>query len=208
MSIIDTNLTNTILVPSLDSLVSGHPLTDTNVGKNVRSFNARFEDEERVESKQFQVYINSGSKSVLAGLCEDVKNLLVKRNTDMKRSGGNGTYIVKLPGAISYKEVTFTHFYCDNDVFMNWLINGSNWGGVQKADIEIRVGAQGQTMVYTLRDAFPIAWHLGTMSINAEGLVTNAETVSYTISEDQLMVENVTIAYSRLDYKHVIRPGG
>ncbi len=208
MSIINTNLTNTILIPSLDSLVSGHQLANTNVGKNVRTFNNKFEDEERVESRQFQVFINSGSKSVLAGLCEDVKNLSVKRNTDTKISGGNGSYIVKLPGAISYHAVTFTHFYCDNDVFMNWLINGSGWGGVQKADIEIRVGAQGKNMVYTLRDAFPTAWHLGTMSINPEGLVTNTETVSYTLSEDQIMVENVTIAYSRLDYKHEIMPGG
>ena len=81
------------------------------------------------------------------------------------------------------------------------MINGAEQGGVQKADIEVKVGPDNDHMVYTLRDAFPIGWHLGTLSVNAEGLVTNKETMTYTIDADQLLVENVSIAYGRLDYK-------
>ena len=66
----------------------------------------------------------------------------------------------------------------------------------------VYVGPDKDHMVYTLRDAFPVEWHLGTLSINTEGLVTNKETVTYVIDADQLLVENVRIVYGRLDHKH------
>lgn len=201
MSALDTIINNTILVPASDSLVSGNPLADTEVGKKVREYNNGFETSQKIEARQFQLFIVSGGKSVPAGLCEQVEGLNVTRKVDMKRSGGHGDYLVKLPGALSFGTVKLSHLYCDNDLFLNWMINGADWGGIQKADIEIQVGPDDNHMVYTLRDAFPIEWHLGTLSINTEGLVTNKETLSYTIDSDQLLVENVHIAYGRLDYK-------
>ncbi|MBQ6510321.1 MAG: phage tail protein [Flexilinea sp.] len=201
MSVLDTLTNNTILMPTMDSLVSSNPLPDTPVGKKVQEYNKGFEEKRKVEAKQFELFIVSGEKSVLAGFCEQVEGLSVKRNVDEKRSGGNGEYLVKLPGALSFGVVKLSHLYCENDLFLNWMINGAEQGGVQKADIEVKVGPDNDHMVYTLRDAFPIGWHLGTLSVNAEGLVTNKETMTYTIDADQLLVENVSIAYGRLDYK-------
>ncbi len=202
MAGIDTLLNNTILIPSMDPLVASNPLPDSPIGKKVQEFNTNFDEQETVNSSQFQVYFVSGGKSVLAGMCENIEGLSVSRQVETKKSGGNGDYTVKVPGAVSYSVVKFDHFYSDSDVFMNWLINGADWGGIQKADIEIHVGHEGNKMVYTLRDAFPIKWNLGKMSVNAEGLVTRKETLTYTISEDQILAENVSIAYGRLDYTH------
>ena len=93
--------------------------------------------------------------------------------------------------------------YCDNDLFMNWMINGVNQGGIQRADVELRLGTEDDYMVYTLRDAFPVEWHLGTFSVDLEGKFRSRETLLYTIDADQLLVENVRIAYGRIDYEHV-----
>ena len=203
MSAEKITLTNTILVPSADSLVSKNPLGDATIGADIQSYYNDSASKETVESNQFRIYIVSGQESVPAGFCENIDRLRVNRNVETKRSGGNGDYLVKLPGRLSYEIVIFTHVYCDNDVFMNWLINGADKGGVQRANIEIRVGSENNGMLYTLRDAFPIAWHLGTMSVNTEGLITNRETLKYAIDADTLLVENVTIAYSLLDYQHI-----
>ena len=202
MSILDTITNNTILIPYHDSLVESNPLPETQIGKKVQEYNKNFDDKQKIEAQQFQLYFVSGGKSVPAGLCEKVEGLSVSRQVEEKRSGGNSEYSIKLLGAMTYSVVTLTHLYCDNDLFMEWMINGADRGGVQKADIEIHVGPDKDHMVYTLRDAFPVEWHLGTLSINTEGLVTNKETVTYVIDADQLLVENVRIVYSRLDHKH------
>ena len=208
MSVVDMLLTNTVLIPASDSLVESNPVKPVELADGVAVFNKRLEKEETVQSTQFKVYFISTEKtesstcehSVLAGICEDIKGLRVTRAAEETRTGGNGDYTVKLPGKIAYNAVTLSHFYCDGDLFMNWLINGAGHGGVQRANIEIHVGPH---MVYTLRDAFPIQWNMGTMSINAEGLVTNRETITYSIDGERILVENVTLVYSRLDYVFV-----
>lgn len=202
MSILDTITNNTILVPYHDSLVSSNPLPETTIGKKVQAFNKNFDEFEKIEATLFSLYMVSGGKSVMAGLCEKVSGLTVNRKVDEQRSGGNSGYTVKLPGPLSYAVVSISHLYCNNDLFLEWMINGSDRGGVQKADIELHVGPEKKEhMVYTLRDAFPTEWHLGTMNINAEGLITNKETITYVIDSSQLMVENMKIAYGRLDHK-------
>ncbi len=203
MSVLDTITNNTILMPYHDSLVSGNPLPETPIGKKVQEFNNGFENSQYAESKQFQLFITSGEKSVPAGLCGAVEGLIVSRQVEEKRSGGNGEYLVKLPGPLSFGAVMIRHMYCENDLFMNWMINGANRGGIQKADIELRIGSENDYMVYTLRDAFPIEWHLGTFTVDLEGKYRSRETVLYTIDADQLLIENVRIVYGKMDYKHV-----
>ena len=203
MSVLDTLTNNTILMPYHDSLVDSNPLPETPIGKKIQEFNNTFESGQRAEARQFRLFIASGEKSVPAGLCGAVEGLIVQRQVEEKRSGGNSNYLVKLPGALSFGAVMIRHMYCDNDLFMNWLINGANHGGVQRADIELRVGPDDDYMAYTLRDAFPIEWHLGTFSVDLEGQFRSRETVLYTIDADQLLIENVRIAYGKMDYKHV-----
>ena len=203
MSILDTLTNNTILMPYHDSLVNGNQLPETEIGKKVQGFNTNFQGTQRVESRQFQLFISSGEKSIPAGYCEAIEGLIITRQVEEKRSGGNGGYIIKLPGSLMFGVVMIRHMYCDNDLFMNWMINGSSHGGVQKANIEIHVGPEKDYMVYTLRDAFPVEWHLGTFNIDLEGQFRSRETLLYTINSDQLLVENVRIAYGKMDYRHV-----
>ena len=203
MSILDTITNNTILMPYHDSLVDSNPLPESPIGKKVQGFNNRFDGTQRVEARQFQLFIVSGGKSVPAGYCEAVEGMAVSRQVEEKRSGGNGEYLVKLPGPLSFGVMTIRHLYCDNDLFMNWMINGVNQGGIQRADLEIQVGPDDDHMIYTLRDAFPVEWRLGTFNLDLEGQFRSRETLLYTISEDQLLIENVKIAYGRMDHKHV-----
>ena len=109
---------------------------------------------------------------------------------------------MKLPGPLNYSPVMFMHFYCDNDVFMDWLINGTDHGGIQKATIDIKVGKETDHVVYSLRYAFPITWAIGTMGIDLSGLVLQREVLTYSISENQILVENLTVAYGRMDVSH------
>ena len=203
MSVLDTLTNNTILMPYHDSLVDSNPLPEVPIAKKIQEFNNNFEGSQYAESKQFQLYIASGGKSVPVGLCGAVEGLIVTRQVEEIRSGGNGQYLVKLPGPLSFGNVMIRHMYCDNDLFMNWMINGVNQGGIQRADVELRLGTEDDYMVYTLRDAFPVEWHLGTFSVDLEGKFRSRETLLYTIDADQLLVENVRIAYGRIDYEHV-----
>ncbi len=203
MSILDTLINNTILIPYHDSLVDSNQLPEVQIGNKVQQFNTTFNSDQPTEARQFMLYIDSGEKSVPVGLCGAVEGLIVSRQVDEQRSGGNNAYTVKLPGALSFGAVMIRHMYCDNDLFMNWMINGANRGGVQRADLELRTGSDKDYMVYTMRDAFPIEWHLGTFSADFEGQFRSRETILYTMDADQLLIENVRIAYGRLDYKHV-----
>ncbi len=203
MSIIDTTLTNTVLVPSSDSLVSGHPLPSTTIVKDVEKFATNFNQSLAVFANQFKVYLKSGDKTVYAAYCESIPEIVITRNVETKSSGGRADYQIKLPGAMQYKPVTMVHLVTDNEVFLNWLINGAAQGGIQKADIEIRVGDEKDYMCYTLRDAFPVRWNFGTMAINVSGLVTNHATLTYSIKDGDILVENLDIAYGKIEYKRV-----
>ena len=125
------------------------------------------------------------------------------RTTESRTSGGRGDYQIKLPGNLGFKPIKFIHLVTDNEAFLDWMINGASYGGIQKADIEIRVGEEKDYMCYTLRDAFPIRWNFGTMSINVSGLITNVTTLKYSIREGDIMVEHLDVAYGKMEFKHV-----
>ena len=198
-------LNNTILIPTSGDMTA---LPGSTIATDLQAYHKKVnasglsKKENPYANNSFRVFFNSGDSSIPLKYCESIMLLEVTRNVDSRRSGGNGNYVVKLPGSMNYSPVMFTHFYCDNDVFMSWLINGSDHGGVQKANLEIKVGTETDHVVYTLRDAFPISWALGTMDIDVTGLVTQREVLTYTVSDDQLLVENLTVAYGKMDVSH------
>lgn len=202
MSIIDTTLTNTILIPASDGNASSS-LAETTIVSDIEKFSNNFQKKSEVLGYQFSVYIKSGDKSVKAAYCQDIKHLGVSRTVEQKRTGGNDAYTVNLPGGLTTEVVTFVHLVTDNEVFLNWLINGLNYGGIQMADIEVRVGDENDYMVYTLRDAFPIKWNFGTMSINLNGIATNDSVVTYSLKQGDVIVEYMDLVYGKLDYSHV-----
>ena len=122
---------------------------------------------------------------------------------DSVRSGGNADYVVKLPGALQYESVILVNLYTDNEIFLDWMLNGTDQGGIKKIDIEIRIGTDSNYVVYTLRDAFPVEWNFGTMSVNPSGLVLGRETLTYSIKAGEILVENLTLDYGKLEYKTV-----
>ena len=197
-------LNNTILIPTSGSLSS---LPNSTIGNDLQAYNKLYSmgigsGKQPVPNGSFRVFFNAGGSSVPMKYCEGLMLLEITRNVEARHTGGNGNYVVKMPGSMNYSPVMFNHFYCDNDVFMDWLINGADHGGIQKANIEIKIGQEMDHMVYTLRDAFPISWALGTMDIDLTGLVLQREVLKYTISEDQILVENLTVAYGKMELSH------
>ena len=191
---------NTILIPT-----SGGPaaIPNSTIVEDLQAYQKVYvpKDEDKWDNT-FRVFFNSGDKSIPMKYCQNITLLEVTRNVESRHTGGNGNYVVKLPGPLNYSPVMFMHFYCDNDVFMDWLINGTDHGGIQKATIDIKVGKETDHVVYSLRDAFPISWAIGTMGIDLSGLVLQREVLTYSISENQILVENLTVAYGRMDVSH------
>ena len=66
MSIISTTLTNTILVPYHDSLVSSHQLPKTTIVDDVKRYNTNLRVDEATTEDQFSVYFQDKGKSVKA----------------------------------------------------------------------------------------------------------------------------------------------
>lgn len=189
---------NTILIPT-----SGSPEEPpkASFGTELQAYNKK-DKHQTIKTGEFRVFINIGGASIPMKYCQSIYMLEVRREAEEHRSGGNGNYSAKMPGAMTYSPVQFFHFFCTNDAFMNWMINGADQGGVQKANIEIKVGQEKDHMVYTLRDAFPINWTLGTFTLDLEGMPRTGELVAYKINEEQIMVENLTVAYSKMEYDH------
>lgn len=202
MSLIDTTLTNTILVPT-DSLPESNPLSETTVAAELEKFNNKSSKTNAILGNEFKVYIRSGDKSVQAAYCESIDRLEVRRAYESIRSGGNAGYTVNLPGAMSNGYIRMTHLVTDNEAFLNWIINGASFGGVQTADIELRVGEENDYMLYIFRDAFPIKWNFGTLRINMNGMAVNEEILTYTMQNGDILVEHMDIVYGKLEYKVV-----
>ena len=189
---------NTILIPT-----SGSPEEPpkSTFGKALQAYNKKKETE-AIKQGEFRVFLNVGGTSIPMKYCASIYMVEVRREAEPHRSGGNGLYIAKVPGPKSYTEIEFVHFYCSTEPFLEWLINGIDQGGVQTANFEIKVGRDKDHMVYTLRDAIPIKWNLGTYDIDLEGAARTGELVAYKINESQVLCENLTIAYSRMDVSH------
>lgn len=189
---------NTILVPT-----SGSPeeTPKSTFGTDLQTYNKK-DQKTAIITNEFRVFLNVGGKSIPMKYCQGIYMLEARRDVEQHRSGGNGDYIAKVPGSMAYSPVSFTHFYCTNDAFLNWLINGINQGGIQKANIEVKVGREKDHMVYTLRDAFPISWNLGTFTIDMDGAARTGELVAYMINKEQVLCENLTVAYGKMDVSH------
>ena len=100
---------------------------------------------------------------------------------------------------VSYGEVTFFNIYTNSEAFLNWLINGAAQGGAMLADVSITIGNTtfGQ-VVYTLRDAFPTSWRLGNLAVINLNEIDRYRTRQ--IAAGEFPLEEMTIAYGRLDY--------
>ncbi len=196
-------LNNTILVPTSDSLVSSNPLPETTISKDFETYKTNYDKTDPVFAYEFKVFLKTGEKTVAIPFCQTVRKLEIKRGVEEKRIGGVADYAVKLPGTIQYTPIRLVHLITDNEVFLDWLVNSADLGGIQRADLEIRAGSEKDYMLFTLRDAFPIKWNFGTMTVSVENLVLNEETVTYSMKQGDILIENLDVVYSALEYEHV-----
>ena len=193
-------LNNTILVPTSDSLTgSSHDITPTTIATDISKFNQKFEN--LVPATELDYSIEIVSNNVKAGgtHCSEIRGLSVSRPAEKRRSGGEALYEMNLPGMVSYGEVTFFNIYTNSEAFLNWLINGAAQGGAMLADVSITIGNPefGQ-VVYTLRDAFPTSWRLGNLAVINLNEIDRYRTRQ--IASGEFPLEEMTIAYGRLDY--------
>lgn len=185
---------NTILVPTSGSSTN---LDNTTIVSDLSKY-ANSKTQTEVLENQFTISLTSNGTTTKAGMCQRVSGLSVTRGVEKKRSGGEALYEMVLPGQISYGEVTFENLYTNSYTFLNWLINGAGKGGPLLADIEIKAGNSEGKMVYTLRDAFPIRWTIGQISVIGTDEVTKRK--SSQAKTDQVPVEEVTVVYGKLEF--------
>lgn len=205
MSILDTTICNTILVPTSDSLVDDHPRRYSEDAASDQEDQQEFQTDVQKKGKgalpkdvfrptQFQVFLIYNNTFCLMDKCQSVTGLKIQRTVESKNIGGDGSYVVKLPGALSYQPVSFVHLTCPKEPFLFWLFNGTGQGGIQKADIVVRIGNIFTSSSYLdlfLRDAFPISWNIG--DIEYKDQATGESTY--------FKVDNLTVAYGKLEFR-------
>ncbi len=193
-------LNNTILVPTSDSLTgSSHDIKPTTIATDISKFNQKFENLVPATELDFSIEIVSNNVKAGGTHCSEIRGLSVSRPAEKRRSGGEAFYEMNLPGMVSYGEVTFFNIYTNSEAFLNWLINGAAQGGAMLADVSITIGNPefGQ-VVYTLRDAFPTSWRLGNLAVINLNEIDRYRTRQ--IAAGEFPLEEMTIAYGRLDY--------
>lgn len=191
---------NTILVPTTDSLTgSNHDIKPTTIATDISSFNQKYGG--LVPATELDYIVEIISNNVKSGgtHCSEIRGLSVSRPAEKRRSGGEALYEMNLPGMVSYGEVTLFNTYTNSEAFLNWLINGAAQGGAMLADLTITIGDEiNGSVVYTLRDAFPTGWRLGNIAVINLDEVDRYRTTQ--ISSGEFPLEEVSIAYGRLDY--------
>ena len=192
---------NTILIPSHDGLTgSGHDVDETLIKNNRQIVEKRLETGAVLTEDKFSVTISSDNVSANGTYCQEIRGLSITREPQKMRSGGEALYEVVLPGMISYSEVTLFNVYSNSTAFLNWLFNGARQGGAMLADVSISVGdKENGYIVYTLRDAFPVNWELGNLSVICPDEVTRILQTSVYAGEFPL--EQVKIVYGKLEYE-------
>ena len=193
-------LNNTILVPTSDSLTgSNHDIKPTTIATDISKFNQKYDTLVPTTEQDFSIEIISNNVKAGGTHCSEIRGLSVSRPAEKRRSGGEALYEMNLPGMVSYGEVTFFNIYTNSEAFLNWLINGAAQGGAMLADVSITIGNTtfGQ-VVYTLRDAFPTSWRLGNLAVINLNEIDRYRTRQ--IAAGEFPLEEMTIAYGRLDY--------
>ena len=180
-------INNTILIPNKDGLVSSSPLPENSVAADLAKVKESKWNINDIEDTWIKV--NGGASKKITGI-QRISEFGMSRENQQQRMGD---YVINLPGRIEYDDVTISHLFTRDDFFLDWITNGINKGGVSRADIEIHIDVKNednQEMVFTLCDAFPVKWDL-----------MKKLTVTHTESDEDVLCEDVTLAYSKITFK-------
>jgi len=99
-------------------------------------------------------------QGVNAGFFSEVTGLSVDVEVIEYRSGGDPAAVSKLPGRVSYGDITLKWGVSDNQVLWDWLVTAVN-GAVEKRDVSIilmKPNGMDEQMRWNLRSAWASQW--------------------------------------------------
>lgn len=121
--------------------------------------------------------------------CQSISELSMKRKVQEYRSGGEPEKVYYSAGDISYTPVKLKSIYTDSKMFIDWIMNGANYGSVLKENLVITLlPNKTHKWTITLNDAFPTEWKLSDITV-ASG------------TDAKPMFETITFAYSSISFE-------
>lgn len=176
-------LTTNILIPSSDGLPAENPLEKYDISGKLEAVNKLPTDKKNFT---YDIYLKiNDTQSEKFIRVQEVSGFGMTREYEAKPNAGSD-YVVNLPGQISYNDIRMKHLYTNDSFFLDWLNSGVTSGGQARLDMELYFKLPtGKTIIFTLHDAFPIAWSIGPLGIGG----------------DDPLVELVTITFSSLAFQ-------
>ncbi len=176
-------LTTNILMPSTDGLPAANPLEPYDISNKLEAVNQLTVNRTNFTYDIFLKLTDNQSEKFIR--VQEVSGFGMERENE-PRPSSNYDYVTNLPGPVSYNDIRMKHLFTNDRFFLNWLNDGVTSGGASRLDMELHFKLPtDKTIVFTLYDAFPIAWSIGPLNVQGE---------------DQL-IELVTITYSGLAYQ-------
>lgn len=193
MSILDTLINNTVLIPYHDSLVDSNQLPSFDAAKKLEAINNEEIHEDHFEYGAYIKLKDGASVKMIA--VQDVNDFGMTRENN-QTPNTTGTYLINLPGPVKYSDVIFAHVYTNDSFFLDWVENGVSQGGSARIDMEMHfwlpcgkkqadMTHKKKHVIFTLYDAFPIKWEIREMSL----------------AGGKVLTERVTVTFSTLDYQ-------
>lgn len=170
-------LTTNILIPSSDGLPSANPLEPYDVSSKleaanklpIQAFNFTYDIFLKINDNQSEKFIR----------VQEVSGFGMNREYEAKQTS-TSDYIVNLPGLITYNDIRMKHLFTNDRFFLNWLNDGVTSGGQSRLDLELHFRLPTQkTVIFTLHDAFPIAWSIGPLEIGGSDPLVELVTITY-----------------------------
>lgn len=141
---------------------------------------------------KLKLYVKGSTNSNITNLlsfCQEVSGLGVKRDVQSFRAGGDTDKVYYSVGGVSYDNLTVKNVLIKDKLFLDWLFSGNNLNAIYKGKLELEIP---EGWIFTFQDAFPTAW-------SGLSLVSGKES-------DIVLVQKITIAYSRFEYALVTPP--
>ncbi|MBQ6519587.1 MAG: phage tail protein [Anaerolineaceae bacterium] len=176
-------LTTNILMPSSDGLPAANALEPFDISGKVEKAN---ELQVKHTNFTYDIYLkltdNQSEKFIRV---QEVSGFGMDRENNSV-PGSARDYVVNLPGPVTYNDIRMKHLFTNDRFFLNWLNDGVTSGGASRLDMELHFTLPtDKTVVFTLYDAFPIAWSIGPLNVQGE----------------DALIELITITFSGLAYQ-------
>lgn len=170
-------LTTNILIPSSDGLPAANPLESYDIAKKLEAV-----DQLIVNSTNFtyDIFLKlSDNQSEKFIRVQEVSGFGMERENDARPSSTHD-YVVNLPGPINYNDIRMKHLFTNDKFFLKWLKDGVTSGGASRLDMELHFKLlTGKTVVFTLHDAFPVAWSIGPLEVKGKDQLIELVTITY-----------------------------